>query len=155
MLSIDHELSVPGFNRDEIGIGTLVRVHLANLQIELTNDAQTPLYRLNVRPVLESYVGLDKPILFLWSDTQIIDEIPPKSMVPLTFRIWANYPGLVAVAIHVTDSNNNAVMAKRTNGKAYEQSPVRWWFHVVDNISVEILRALKTLKVPKPKEKKK
>ena len=155
MLSIDYGLSVPGFKVSEIGHGTLVRVHPANLQIELTNDAQTPLYRLNVRPVLESYVGLDKPILFLWSDTQSIDEIPPKSMVPLAFRIWAHYPGLVAVAIHVTDSNNNTVMAKRKNEKAYEQSPVRWWFHVVDNISVEILKALKALAAQKAKEKKK
>jgi hypothetical protein len=119
-----------------------------------------------VKPVVESYVGQDKPILFWQQDAQIIEQIAPKTMVPLTFRIWAHNPGLVAVAIHITDATNNVVMAKRQNETAYEQAPVRWWFHVVDNISVEILMALKALvaqkqkdaekpKTKKPKEKKK
>ena len=155
MLSIDYELAVPGFKVSEIGPGTLVRVNPANLQINLTNDGPRPLYKLNVRPVLESYVGLDKPILFQWSGTQIIEEIPPKSMVPLTFRIRAHYPGLVAVAIYVTDATGNTVMAKRPKETAYEQSPVRYWFHVVDNISVQTLRALKALAAQMPKETKK
>ncbi len=155
MLSLAFELSVPGFKSSEIGPGTLVRAKPANLQIKLTNDAQTPLYKLNVKPVLESYIGQDKPILFLWSDTQIIEQIAPKAMVALTFIIRAYFPGLVAVAINVTDTANNAVMAKRQHETAYQQTPVRWWFHVVDNISVEILRALKTLKAQQPKEKKK
>lgn len=161
MLSIDYELSVPRFKTNEIGSGTLVRANPANLQINVTNDGPRPLYKLNVRPVLESYVGQDKPILFLWANTQVIDEIPPKSMAPLTFRIRAHHPGLVAVAIHVTDPTDNAVMAKRPKETAYEQSPVRYWFYVVDNISVETLRALKTLvtqmqkDAKKPKETKK
>ena len=152
MLSVDYELSIPGFKVSEIGSGTLVRVNPANLQINVTNDGPRSLYKLNVRPLLESYVGLDKPILFLWSDTQIIEEIPPKSMIPLTFRIRAHYPGLVAVAIHVTDATGNTVMAKRPKETAYEQSPVRYWFYVVDNISVQTLRALKALAEQKPKE---
>lgn len=155
MLSIGYELSVPGFKVDEIGYDTLVRCNSANFQIKLTNEAQTSLYKLNVRPVIESYVGQDKPILFLQSDTKTIEQIPPKGMVPLTFSIWANCPGLVAVAIYVTDSTNKAVIAKRPEETAYKQLPVRYWFHVVDNISVEILRTLKTLKVQQPKEKKK
>lgn len=155
MISLYFELSVPGFQENEIGLGTLVRAKPANLKINVTNDGPRSLYKLNVRPVLESYVGLDKPILFLWSDAQIIEQIAPKAMVPLTFRVWPNFPGLVAVAIHITDETKNAVMAKRQNETAYAQLPVRWWLHVVDNISVEILRALKTLKAQQPKEKKK
>ncbi len=155
MLSIDFELSVPGFKGNEIGFGTLVRVNRANLQIKVTNDGQTSLYKLNVRPVLESYVGQDKPILFSQFDAQTIDQIAPKTMMPLTFTIWAQFPGLVAVAIYVTDAANNAVMAKRQNETAYQRLPVRWWFHVADNISVETLRALKTLKAQQPKENKK
>ncbi len=161
MLSLGHELSVPGFSSSEIGSDTLVRAKPAIMQIKLTNDGQRSLYKLNVKPVVESYVGQDKPILFLWLDAQIIEQIAPKTMVPLTFRIRAHLPGLVAVAIHISDATNNAVMIKRQNETAYQQSPVRWWFHVVDNISVETLKALKTLvaqkqrDAEKPKEKKK
>ena len=145
MLSIDHDLSVPGFKRKEIGVGTLVRVHDANLEIQLTNDGQTYLRKLKVKPVIESYVGQNKPILFLYMDEEIIDEIPPKSMVSLTISIWHNFSGLASVAVHITDANDNVVMAKRQNETTYQKSPVRWWFHVVDNISIEILEALKTL----------
>lgn len=155
MLSLYFELSVPGFSSSEIGPETLVRMKLAVMQINLTNDGPNSLYKLNVKPVVESYVGQDKPLLFWQQDVQIIDQIAPKAMVPLTFKIWAHFPGLVAVALYVTDATGNAVMAKRQNETAYQQSPVRWWFHVVDSISVETLRALKTLKVQKPKEKKK
>jgi len=145
MLSIGYQLSVPGFPQDEIGFGTLVRVHVANLNMTVTNDGETSLYKINVRPVIESCVGQEKPILFLQSTTQVIEMLPPKSMVPLTFAIWPHFPGLVAVAIHITDATNDAVMAKREGEKEYQKLPVRWWFHVVDNISIETLRALKTL----------
>ncbi len=166
MLSLDYELSVPGFKSNEIGYQTLVRTKPAVMQINLTNDGRNSLYKLNVKPVLESYIGQEDPKLFHWSEAQIIDHIEPKTMVALTFRIWPHFPGLVAVAIHVTDDSNNAVMAKRQTETAYKQLPVRWWFHVVDNISVEILRTLKALvaqtqkdtekpKTKKPKEAKK
>ncbi|MBI4180729.1 MAG: hypothetical protein HY528_02250 [Chloroflexi bacterium] len=155
MLSLDSEFSVPGFKVTEIGYRTLVRARLANLQINVTNDGQMALYKLNVRTVIESYVGQDKPILFNQRDAQIIDQIAPKTMMPLTFKISTSFPGLVAVAVYVTDSNNNAVMAKRTNEKAYEQSPVRYWFYVVDDISVETLRAIKALVAQKRKDAEK
>jgi hypothetical protein len=155
VLSIDYEISVPAFKKNEIGLGTLVRAYPADLQIKLTNDGQTSLYKLNVRPVLESYVGQDKPMLFLWSDKQVIDELPPKSMVPLNFRIWASYPGLVAVAVYITDAASNVVQAKRQTEPAYKQEPVRWWFHVIDDISIETLRALRALAEREPKETKK
>ena len=145
MLSIDHDLSVPGFKRKEIGVGTLVRVHDANLEIQLTNDGQTYLRKLKVKPVIESYVGQNKPILFLYMDEEIIDEIPPKSMVSLTISIWHNFSGVVSVALYITDANDKAVMAKRQRDTTYQGLPVRWWFNVVDNISIEILRTLKTL----------
>jgi hypothetical protein len=155
MLSIDYELSVPGFRENEIGSGTLVRAYRTDLQIKVTNDGQTSLYKINVTPALESYVGQDKPMLFLWLDKQIIDEIPPKSMVPLTFPIWANYPGLVAVAVYITDATGNVVKAKRQTGTAYQELPVRWWFHVIDDISIETLRVLKALAAKKAEETKK
>ena len=155
MLSIDYQLSVPGFKVSEIGSGTLVRVNSANLHINVTNDGSGSLYNLNVKLVLESYVGQDKPTLFLQSATKIIDEVPPKGLVPLTFRIRPHFPGVVAVAIYVTDATGNTVMAKRPKETAYEQSPVRYWFYVVDNISVQTLRALKALAAQKPKETKK
>jgi len=145
MLSVDYELSAPGFKREEIGSGTLVRVHKANLQIQLANDGQTYLRKLKVKPVIESYVGQDTPILFLSMEEKMIDEIPPKSMVPLTFKIWPNFPGLISVAVHITDASDNAVMAKRQSETTYQKLPIRWWFHVVDNISVETLKTLKNL----------
>lgn len=64
MLSLDYELSVPGFPSSEIGSATLVRTKPADMQINLTNDGQHSLYKLNVKPVIESYVGQDKPQLF-------------------------------------------------------------------------------------------
>ena len=45
----------------------------------------------------------------------------------------------------MTDAANNAVMAKRVTESSYEQGPIRWWFNVIDNISIETLRALKEL----------
>ena len=51
MLSIDYELSVPGFSSSEIGYGTFVRAKPANLQINVTNDGQRSLYKLNVKPI--------------------------------------------------------------------------------------------------------
>ncbi len=155
MLSIDYELAVPGFKVNEIGSGTLVRVNPANLQINVTNDGSGSLYNLSVKPVVESYVGQDEPLLFWRGGAQVIDQIASKAMVPLTFSIRTNYPGLVAVAIYVTDATGNTVMTKRPNETAYQQSPVRWWFHVVDNISVQTLRALRALAAQKPKETKK
>ena len=152
MLSLDFELSVPRFPSSEIGFWTLVRAKPANLQVNVTNDGQRSLYKLNVKPVLESYVGQDKPILFSQYDAQTIDQIAPKSMLPLTFTIQAFFPGLVAVAINVTDANNNPIMAKRQTDTAYQQLPVRYWFHVIDNISIEILRTLKTLVTQKQKD---
>lgn len=145
MLSVDYELSVPGFKAKEIGHQTLVRVHNANFQIHIENDGPIKLHKLKVTPVIESYVGQNQPLLFLSMKEQIIDEIPPKSMVPLTFNIWPNYPDLVSIAVHITDANNNDVMAKRKRDKTYEKSPVRWWFYVIDNIYIEILQTLKTL----------
>jgi len=128
MLSIDYKLSVPKFPAKEIGYGALVRAYDADLRIEVTNDGRKSLHKINVAPVLESYVGQEKPILFLRVDKQVIDELPPKATVPKTFSIFANYPGLIAVAIHITDAAGNVVKAKRQMEMTYRESPVRWWF---------------------------
>ena len=140
MLSLSYVLSVPDFKEDEIGVQTLVRVHFATLQLQIVNDGQTPLRKIHVKPTVESYVGQIKPILFLR-----LEEISPKSLVSVTFNLWPNYPGLLSFAVQITDSHNNAIMAKRRDEKEYTETPVRWWFHVVENVSVEILRTLKKL----------
>ena len=145
MLSINYELSVPKFTAKEIGYLTLVRSYDANLTIELTNDGQRTLSKLSVRLVIESYVGQDKPSLFVRRDGQTIEQIRPQNMVPLTFDISSNFPGLVSVAIYVTDASNNAVMSKREEETSYNESPVRYWFHVIDNIPIETLRVLRSL----------
>ena len=141
---MDYTLNVKGFSSKEIGHSTLIRTRQGNLQIQLTNDGQVRLNKLSVRLAIESYVGQEKPQLFQWKPEQVI-EIPSKGMVPLTFLISPVFPGLLSVAVYVADAINSAVMAKRSTDTTYEQGPVRWWFHVVDNISIETLRTLKEL----------
>jgi len=145
MLTIDFDLSVPGFSTNEIGSLTLVREKRANFEIQITNDSQTPVSKLNVKLNLESYVGQIKPILFIRPDPQIINSIPPKSMVPLTFELYPVFPGLVAISVHVTDSSSQIIKIKRPTDKSYQNPPLRWWLHVVDNVSIETLRTLKRL----------
>jgi len=141
---MDYDLTVKGFSLKEIGYATLVRTQSGTLHVKLTNDGQVLLSKLKVRLAVESYVGQEKPQLFQWREAQVT-EIPPEGMVPLTFRFRPVYPGLLSVAVYVTDAVNNAVMTKRVTETSYEQGPVRWWFHVVDNISIETLRALEEL----------
>lgn len=155
MISINYSLVVPGFSQREIGYGTLVRSHQGKFQLTMTNDGLEYLLRLSVRPVLESYVGQEKPQLFQWQDTQVIENIPPSGMVSREFAFVPIFPGLVSVAFYVTDSANNPVMAKRKTDSSYAQAPVRWWFHVVDNISLETLRALRRLAAAGNEETKK
>lgn len=154
MISIDYEFSVKEFSTTEVGHMTFVRAYKSKFQFDVTNDGTKSLRGLNIRPVLESYVGQEKPQLFQWLDTQVIEEIAPKGMVPIKCEFWPFYPGLVSVALYVTDSNNKAVMAKRKTGSDYKEEPVRWWFHVADDISVETLRALKKLVARKEETKK-
>ena len=152
MLSIDYELSTPEYPLEEIGYGALVRVHNANFQLQITNDGEAPAGKLNVQPVLESYVGQDKPKLFLQLHAQVIENIPPKSMIVLDFILRAHYPGLVAVANYVTDTDIKAVMVKRKTELTYHETPVRYWFYVLDNIAVETLMVLRQLAVQWPKD---
>ena len=154
MLSMDYSLTVKGFSSKEIGHSTLIRTQRCSLQIQLTNDGQVLLGKLSVRLAIESYVGQEKPQLFQWVKEQVI-EIPSKGMVPLTFRLSPVFPGLLSVAVYVTDAANNAVMAKRSTDTSYEPGPVRWWFHVIDNISIETLRTLKELVAAQRKGMKK
>lgn len=145
MLSISYELSVPGFTRKEIGYAAFVRAHQGNLHLGVTNDGGSPLSKISVRPVLESYAGQGKPMLFQWREAQVIESVPANGMASLEFQFWPVFPGVVSVAVHVTDAAKNVVMAKRKESTAYEQAPVRWWFHVIDDISIETLRALRVL----------
>ena len=155
MISIDYDLVVPGFSKEEIGGGTLVRAYQGKFQLTVTNDGLVVLTGLAVRPVMESYVGQEKPQLFQWSDTQVIKEVPPKGMVALEFVFRPIFPGLVSVAFYVTDVANKAVMAKRKTDSVYGEAPVRWWFHVADDISLETLRALRILAAAGGQETKK
>jgi hypothetical protein len=145
MISIDYNVNTPGFPTKEIGYGTLVRAFESKFQCDVTNDGPKPLLRLNVRPVLESYVGQEKPQLYQWSNTQVIEAIPPNGMASIKFEFVPNYPGLVSVALYVTDAANKAVMTKRKTDSSYEEAPVRWWLHVIDDISLETLRELRKL----------
>lgn len=154
MISIDYKLDVTKFSVKEIGHMTLVRAYKSKFKFDVTNDGPKRLRGLNIRPVLESYVGQERPQLFQWLDTQVIEEISPKGMVPIECEFWPWYPGLVSVGLYVTDSTNKAVMAKRKTGSDYKEEPVRWWFHVADDISVETLRALKELVARKEEAKK-
>jgi hypothetical protein len=145
MISIDYDLVVPDFSTEEIGYGALVRSHDAKVKLIVTNDAEVILLGLSVRPVMEAYVGQEKPQLFQWSVAQVIQEIAPKGTVALEFTFLPVFLGLVSVAFYMTDAASKAVMAKRQADSNYEQIPIRYWFHVADNISVETLRALRIL----------
>ena len=154
MISIDSDVNVEGWEKKEIGFWTLVRACPNKFKFDVNNDGPESLHGLNVRPVLESYIGQEKPHLFQWLDTHVIEKIPPKDMVSIECEFWPWYPGLVSVALYVTDSNNKVVMAKRKSGSSYEETPVRWWFHVADDIQLEILRELKKLVARGEKNKK-
>ena len=94
---------------------------------------------------MESYVGQIKPVLFLQSDTQVIDSIPPKDTVKLIFEVYPSFTGLISTAVRVTDSLNNNIVLKRNPKELPKESPIRWWWSVADDISIETLRALKKL----------
>jgi hypothetical protein len=145
MISIDCDVSVSTFPPKEIGYWTLVRAYKCKFQFDVTNDGAKPLHGLNFRPVVESYVGQEKPQLFQWLDTQVIEIIPPNNLVPIKFELKPHFPGVVSVALYVTDAASKTVMAKRKEKSSYEEAPVRWWFYVVDDISLEILQELKKL----------
>jgi hypothetical protein len=153
MISIDYDVVVPDFTKKEVPHGTLVRMHAGKFQFDVTNNGRATITKLNVRAVLESYAGQEKRQLFQWADTQVIEKIPPKGMVSIEFEFWPWFPGLVSVALYVTDAANNAVKAKRQTASIYEEAPVRWYFHVADDIAFETLRALREL-VARKKEKK-
>lgn len=145
MLSIDFDFSIPGYSRRDIGDLTLVRDKRTDIQFEITNDSNNSISNLEVAITVESYIGQAKPILFRHYDPQIVERIPRKSMVPLKIRIYPSFPGLVAVSIQVTNPHGNDVNIKKLHGKSYQPKPVRWWFHVADDIAVETLRTLKKL----------
>ena len=154
MISIDYNLVVPDFRKDEISFGTLVQSYVGKFQFDVTNDGREPLSKLSARAVLESYIGQEKPQLFQWADTQVIKSIPPKEMVSIEFEFFPWFPGLVSVALYVTDAANKAVKAKRETASVYGETPVRNWFYVFDEISLKTLRALREL-LAREKETKK
>jgi hypothetical protein len=145
MISVSYDITVPGFSMKEIGYATLVRSYDTKVKFNVTNDRRVTLRKLSARAVLESYVGQDKPLLFSWAKPQVIKEIPPEDTVSIEFEFSPTFPGLVSVALYVTDAGNKTIKAKRKTSSNYEQAPVRWWFHVIDDISLEILMALRQL----------
>jgi len=145
MISIDYETVVPGFSKEEVRHGTFVRAHTGKVQFYVTNDGRARIRKLNIRAVLESYVGQEKPLLFQWEDPQVIEAIPSKGTELIEFEFWPYFPGLVSVALYVTDATNKAIMMKRKTDSNYQEAPIRWFFHVADDISLETLRALRKL----------
>ena len=154
MISIDCSVNVPSFSLKEIGPWTLVRACRGTFQFDVTNNGSKPLHRINVRAVMESYVGQEKPQLYQWADTQVIDTIPPKNLVPIIFEFTPIFLGSVSVALYVTEADNKAVMVKRKEHSSYEEAPVRYWFHVADDILLEMLKELKILVARGEKTKK-
>lgn len=154
MINIECNVAVPGFSQKELGHWTLVRAYESKFRFNVTNDGRKPLRGLRVRPVLESYAGQEKPLLFQWLDTQVIEAIPEKRMAVIECELCPLYPGIASVALYVTDAANKAVMAKREGASSYDEVPVRWWFHVADDTPVEILKELRKL-VARGKETKK
>lgn len=145
MISVSYDLTVPDFPKEEIGYSTLVRGYKGKFKFSLTNDGKVTLRKLNARAVIESYVGQEKPLLFAWANTKVIKEITPKGTESIEFEFIPAFPGLVSVALYLTSAANKTVKAKRKTQSNYEQAPVRWWFHVADDASMEILQALKEL----------
>lgn len=143
-VSIGCKVTVPGFAASEIG-GAFVRAYPSKLQVTLKNDGVTRLGGLSVRLVLESYVGQEKPILFQWAEKQVVEEIASKESATLEFECVPRFPGLASVACYVADAAGDAVKVKRPKDASYGEPPVRWYFHVIDDISIETLRALKRL----------
>lgn len=145
MITIEYDFSVPRYKRSEIGYHTLVRGKRAEFEFRMTNDSNRSLDNLSVAITLESYIGQDTPKLFRKQDPVTVDKIPHKSMVPLNCVLYPTFPGLIAVSVYVTDSVNNAIQIKKSGEKSYQVDSIRWWFHVVDDISIDILRTLKQL----------
>jgi len=72
-------------------------------------------------------------------------NIAPKGTAKLSFSVYPNFPGVVAVAVSLTNKDGIAIRAKRETEETYEAKPVRWWFHVSDDVSMETLDALRKL----------
>lgn len=155
MISVNYSINVPDFPKEEVPFAMLIRAHVAKFKFDVTNDGKKTIAKINVRAVLESYVGQDKAQLFQWADTKVIQNaIPTNGMESIEFSFFPFYPGLVSVALYVTDFDNNVVEMKRKSDLNYGTGPVRWWFHVEDDISFETLMLLRRL-VAEDKEKKK
>lgn len=154
MISIGIDMNVPDFPKKEVPYGTLVRGHNCKFKVNVTNDGRVTLSNLSVRGVLESYVGQEKPMLFQWADTQVIEALSPRKTVSMEFTLRPFYPGLVSIALYVTDAAKKDVKAKKKTASGYEEAPVRWWLHVADNISLDTLRVLRELVGREKKTKK-
>lgn len=153
MISIGIDITVPDFLKKEVPYGTLVRAHHGKFKANVTNDGRVLLSNLSVRAVLESYVGQEKPVLFQWADTQVIEAISPRETVSIEFDFLPYFPGLVSIAFYVTGAVKKAVKAKKRSDSSYEEAPVRWWLYVADDISLETLRVLRELVARKKKTK--
>jgi hypothetical protein len=128
-----------------LGAATLLRGCPTRFNFAVTNEDSTSVEGVRVTPVLESYVGQATPLLFARLAPKTIKNIAPKETAKLSFRVHPIFPGVVAVAVSLTDKNGVAIRAKRATEETFQAQPVRWWFHVLDDISVETLDALNKL----------
>ena len=134
-----------GRKQSELGNFTLLRAHTTTFNFAVTNEDSTSVEGVTLTPVLEMYVGQATPILFSRLAPKTIKNIAPKGTAKLSFSVYPNFPGVVAVAVSLTNKDGIDIRAKRDTEETYEAKPVRWWFHVLDDISVETLDALKKL----------
>jgi hypothetical protein len=118
---------------------------MTTFNFAVTNEGSTSVGGVTLAPVLESYIGQATPRLFSRLAPKTIKNIAPKGTAKLSFRVDPSFPGVVAVAVSLTSKDGRAIRAKRDTGDTFEAEPVRWWFHVLDDISVETLDVLRKL----------
>ena len=150
MLSLDIDWEVQGLPRDlprgHLKKTRLVKDYLTKVRLTISNNGEDIARGVSVSPILESYVGQERPILFVREEERRIKDIRPNRTASLTFDIMPVFPGLVALAVEVKNTEGRFIKAKRESDRSYSEAPVRWWFHVVDNVAIETLSALQGLR---------
>ncbi len=140
MFSVSLESNTPDLRR--LGPFTLVRGYRNRFTLTISNDADTIAEAPSVSLILESYVGQQDPILFTRRAPTTLDDVEPHATATIDWDMTPHFPGLAALAVHITNHDGAAAEAKRKDDKEYAATPVRWWFHVADDISVEIRDSL-------------
>lgn len=145
LLSVEIGWTVPDWKQSQLGDFTLVRGYPAKFNFSVTNEDTTPVAAVTLAPVIESYVGQESPQLFQRLAPRTIKTIAPKGTSKRSFDVYPVFPGVLAVAVSLTDNDGIAIKARRDEQDNFEATPVRWWFHVLDDVSIETLVAVREL----------